>query len=151
LPNAQALGKENTRLQNQFKTQEGDREFLIKQLVAVKKDNARLREELSTAAAAAAAANKEGEPGSPHHHHSPSHHRGGQGSEAAGDADSRYKEIVKRLKRLLEVERRNLRAVRSQYQRDLQVRWRAARVLHCFSGASLAACVALPLLAVRAY
>merc|ERR1719253_2581342 len=41
----QALAKENGRLKTQFKTQEDDREFLIRQLVAMKKDNARLRQE----------------------------------------------------------------------------------------------------------
>jgi hypothetical protein len=35
--------KENRRIKRQLKTQEEDREFLIKQLVAVKKENARLR------------------------------------------------------------------------------------------------------------
>jgi hypothetical protein len=37
----QSMGRENARLKAQFKTQEDDREFLIRQLVAVKKDNAR--------------------------------------------------------------------------------------------------------------
>ena len=39
----QNLVAENTRLKSQFKSQEEDRDFLIKQLVTVKKDNARLR------------------------------------------------------------------------------------------------------------
>jgi hypothetical protein len=38
---------ENARLKNQYKTQEDDREYLIRQLVAAKKDNARLRTELN--------------------------------------------------------------------------------------------------------
>lgn len=38
---------ENTRLKNQYRTQEDDREYLIKQLVAAKKDNARLRSEMA--------------------------------------------------------------------------------------------------------
>ena len=37
--------QENSRLKSQFASQEEDRNFLIKQLVAVKKDNARLRAE----------------------------------------------------------------------------------------------------------
>ena len=37
--------QENSRLKSQFTSQEEDRNFLIKQLVAVKKDNARLRTE----------------------------------------------------------------------------------------------------------
>ena len=41
----QSLLQENGRLKSQFASQEEDRNFLIKQLVAVKKDNARLRAE----------------------------------------------------------------------------------------------------------
>lgn len=41
------MNAENSRLKNQFKTQEDDREYLIKQLVAAKKDNARLRQDLN--------------------------------------------------------------------------------------------------------
>eukprot|EP01038_Epipyxis_sp_PR26KG_P015807 gene15807-21411_t len=41
----QTLLQENGRLKSQFGSQEEDRNFLIKQLVAVKKDNARLRAE----------------------------------------------------------------------------------------------------------
>lgn len=37
----QSLIKENLRLKNQFTTQENDREYLVQQLVVVKKDNAR--------------------------------------------------------------------------------------------------------------
>ena len=42
----QAMGKENTRLKSQFKTQQDDREFLIKELVTVRKDNERMRQEV---------------------------------------------------------------------------------------------------------
>jgi len=41
----QTLLQENNRLKSQFTSQEEDRNFLIKQLVSVKKDNARLRAE----------------------------------------------------------------------------------------------------------
>lgn len=40
----QSLTRENARLRTQFKSQEDDREYLIRQLVAAKKDNARLRQ-----------------------------------------------------------------------------------------------------------
>ena len=43
----QAMGKENSRLKSQFKTQQDDREFLIKELVTVRKDNERLRQEVT--------------------------------------------------------------------------------------------------------
>ena len=42
----QQLSKENAELKAQFKAGEEDRNFLIKQLVAIKKDNARLLQEL---------------------------------------------------------------------------------------------------------
>ncbi len=35
-------------MKTQFKTQEDDRDYLIRQLVAVKKDNARLRQEITS-------------------------------------------------------------------------------------------------------
>ena len=41
----QTLLQENNRLKSQFSSQEQDRNFLIKQLVSVKKDNAKLRAE----------------------------------------------------------------------------------------------------------
>ena len=41
----QQLTQDNATLKAQFKTQEDDREFLIKELVAVRKDNERLRQE----------------------------------------------------------------------------------------------------------
>lgn len=44
----QTLLQENSRLKSQFASQEEDRNFLIKQLVAVKKDNARLRAEYTS-------------------------------------------------------------------------------------------------------
>ena len=44
----QTLTSENSRLKAQFASQEEDRNYLIKQLVAVKKDNARLRAEYAS-------------------------------------------------------------------------------------------------------
>ena len=44
----QGLTSENARLKAQFSSQEEDRNYLIKQLVAVKKDNARLRAEYAS-------------------------------------------------------------------------------------------------------
>merc|ERR1719454_1309862 len=104
----QALARENSRLKTQFKTQEDDREFLIKQLVAVKKDNARLRQEYDKAKSTAAAPDGEnkGELGSssgpvlprvPSATHVHDHKHAYSANQA--EADNRYKEIIKRLKR----------------------------------------------------
>jgi DNA repair exonuclease SbcCD ATPase subunit len=125
----QALARENSRLKTQFKTQEDDREFLIKQLVAVKKDNARMRQEYEKVSAsmdAAAQAESEGHK-LPHVSSAPNVSRGASSRgvhdpAAQHESDNRYKEIIKRLKRLLEVERRNLKQVRTQYTTDLQSR-----------------------------
>ena len=57
--------KENKRYKRQLKTQEEDREFLIKQLVSVKKENARLRysfEEAGVSGAAPALGMEQGRP-----------------------------------------------------------------------------------------
>ena len=44
----QVLAEENGRLKSQFKLQEEDREYLIRQTVALKKENASLRNQAST-------------------------------------------------------------------------------------------------------
>ncbi|OWZ13712.1 hypothetical protein PHMEG_00012910 [Phytophthora megakarya] len=95
----QSLTRENQRLKTQFSTQENDREFLVKQLVTVKKDNVSLRAELEVLRQQLDQLRV---------------------NLLASDGDNRYKEIIKRLKRLLEVERRNLQQVRTAYKLELQ-------------------------------
>ncbi|ETK93307.1 hypothetical protein L915_03497 [Phytophthora nicotianae] len=145
----QSLTRENQRLKTQFSTQENDREFLVKQLVTVKKDNVALRTELEALRQQLDQLRESGQQQQQHHHsHSQSlfatastsslpkvHYRdsatslalaqrpntAGVGTLAmASDSDNRYKEIIKRLKRLLEVERRNLQQVRTAYKLELQ-------------------------------
>ncbi|CAN0513554.1 unnamed protein product, partial [Ectocarpus sp. 8 AP-2014] len=121
----QGLSRENLRLKSQFKSQEDDRKFLIKQLVAIKKENQSLRQEREAAEASmfeiqqkalraqedmatamrtrpASSSSAPNLPGL----------GAGAARQSGAEADaSRYKEIIKRLKRLLETERRNLRQV----------------------------------------
>ncbi|KAG2898897.1 hypothetical protein PC115_g16703 [Phytophthora cactorum] len=134
----QSLTRENQRLKTQFSTQENDREFLVKQLVTVKKDNVSLRTQLEALRQQLDLLRESGQPQQQQHHHPQSqtlfatastsslpkvHYRDSATSLAlaqrpntagvstlamASDSDNRYKEIIKRLKRLLEVERRNL-------------------------------------------
>eukprot|EP00741_Cyanophora_paradoxa_P015760 tig00020904_g15215.t1 len=115
----QAYKEENARLKQQFKTQEDDREFLVRQLMTLKKDNARLKQELekrtaerNSMTAAMMDENARRQPGM----------ATGGGRALGGDAEARYKEVIRRLKRLLEVERRNLRAVRTAHVAELQAR-----------------------------
>ena len=150
----QFLAKENTRLKAQLKSQEDDRDFLVRQMLALKKENARLKPAAagkagaaprspggvgadgrpatagsSGAAAASALRGGSSAPGT----------LGGPGLDEAGgslataerlkemreraaEGEARYREIVAKLKRLLEVERRNLRAVRAAHARDLESR-----------------------------
>lgn len=133
-----ALVKENTRLKLQFKTQEDDREYLIRQLVATKKDAARLRVELSAAQAdlvdvqdelhtrerelMAATASLSGSA------FGPAPVRAGTAAAGAASADAvtaevqQYKEVLARLKQVLESERRSLKQVRSAYESELASR-----------------------------
>lgn len=46
------------------------------------------------------------------------------------EQDNRYKDVIRRLKRLLEVERKNLRTVRTQYANELQNRSELEIFLH---------------------
>ncbi|OQS05913.1 hypothetical protein THRCLA_02010 [Thraustotheca clavata] len=140
----QSLTRENQRLKTQFSMQENDREFLVRQLVSVKKDNVRLRKELTDALNEANRLKDD----SNFNDETPSLRRGtsvksdgpktksqstlptmnphvrassaGSMAPSAPEVDNRYKEIIKRLKRVLEVERRNLRQVRNAYTADLQ-------------------------------
>ncbi|RHY09290.1 hypothetical protein DYB25_001028 [Aphanomyces astaci] len=148
----QSLTRENQRLKTQFSMQENDREFLVRQLVTVKKDNVRLRKELADAVKEAERTREEasiqleelefaprnGRQQQPPRKQPP-HALGSKmpsvvkrapstpalpGTTTFGpsppEVDNRYKEIIKRLKRVLEVERRNLRQVRNAYTTDLQ-------------------------------
>ncbi|KAG7376255.1 hypothetical protein PHYPSEUDO_013921 [Phytophthora pseudosyringae] len=145
----QSLTRENQRLKTQFSTQENDREFLVKQLVTVKKDNVSLRTELDALRQQFDELRDSGQQQQQHHHPQSQtlfatastsslpkvHCRDSATSLAltqrpntagvnalalASDSDNRYKEIIKRLKRLLEVERRNLQQVRTAYKLELQ-------------------------------
>lgn len=131
----QSLVRENLRLKNQFTTQENDREFLVHELVTVKKDNARLRTEYEkityqfeefrknrdeapysrAMSASTTALLRTTSPDSTVYRRPST-----ANANSTAEADNRYKEIIKRLKRLLEVERRNLRQVRASYATDMQ-------------------------------
>lgn len=133
----QQLTKDNARLRMQFQTQEDDREYLIRQLVAVKKDNARLRREIDVLRVAKGGGGEgEGEPSSPvagtgrrRSAASPRASRrldaAPQPAQASGGGprmEARNAETVRRLRRVLESERRNLRQARSSLQRLLSQR-----------------------------
>ncbi|TMW62045.1 hypothetical protein Poli38472_009538 [Pythium oligandrum] len=159
----QSLTRENQRLKTQFTTQENDREFLVKQLVTVKKDNVRLRSEYesvkqqleelkdererqstppqyqlsspvsSTLLSASTSAlpkvsYRDGSSRVSTPNIRPNTAVGGA-SMVLPEADNRYKEIIKRLKRVLDVERRNLQQVRASYKQELQQRTELEMVL----------------------
>jgi len=124
----QTLLEENGRLKSQFSSQEEDRNFLIKQLVAVKKDNSRLRaeyaeqerelDELKQQLLAEESARPVGGA------------RAGSGAAVAaaaaalpgGGGEEKYKEINARLKRLVAEERKSLQQVRQNYAQELKSR-----------------------------
>ena len=130
----QTLMTENTRLKSQFASQEEDRNFLISQLVNVKKENAQLKAEYQAIETDndvlqvqvkkledeinSNLANRHGA------------NRAGDGSNVAND--DRYKEINARLRRLLSDERRALQHVRANYATELRSRTEMEMLLrHC--------------------
>ena len=124
----QSLLQENNRLKSQFKSQEEDRTFLIKQLVAMKKDNAKLRGEYI----ALEEENGHLRLSEPQTTLSPGPTETPKRASAKGmgmvgfggdpDMDDRYKEINKRLRRLLAEERKSLQQVRQNYALELNTR-----------------------------
>jgi hypothetical protein len=146
-------------LKNQFKTQEDDREYLIKQLVAAKKDNARLRQEMNKAreetaslqaeitdvrirTAFGAEAQQQAAEGA---QSIPTNAAFAPLAEDAADAgvdasagvgagmsstdENRYRDVILRLKKLLDAERKAARQVRSQLTAELGARSEAEMFL----------------------
>ena len=128
-----SLTSDNERLKKQFQTQEDDREFLIKQLVAVKKDNNRLRQSAEKFEAAAKVANEELEKLKKSKANMMLGTTATVGEEKSGGADdingplgvdveAKYKGIVKRLKKLIDAERRNVELLQTNLARELNSR-----------------------------
>ena len=161
----QFLSKENAKLKTQIRSQEDDREFIVRQMLALKKENSRLKTEAQEAglggeegaegagtlagARAQSAAVRGTAPGSAKGLARPmtagaaafraledieANETAPAGASLAAservkelmlqqaESEERYREVVARLKRLLDVERRNLRAVRGAHAKDLQSR-----------------------------
>lgn len=119
----QRLQKENNRLRMQFKSQEEDRDQLVRQVLALKRETAKLRQQLDQSSAQLPAAP---DPSTPTAAAAPklAPMLPPTSSPALGKAEveGRYQDIIKRLKRLLEIERRNLRQVRTAHVQELAQR-----------------------------
>ena len=120
----QTLLQENNRLKSQFSSQEEDRNFLIKQLVNVKKDNARLRSEYAAIEATNIRITEELK-------ELQAKLLAGGGSSLPGKSattkekpneDNRFKEVNVRMRRLLADERKSLQQVRQNYAAELKSR-----------------------------
>ena len=160
----QFLSKDNERLKTQLRAQEGDREFMVRQMLNLKKENARLKMQVAYDDSVEHAISDSGGTSSGSRASSASLHRGASGSGAErpktanstpparhnasrgrmgddsstkslahseqikglmlqqAESEERHRETVARLKRQLETERRNLRAVRAAHANDLASR-----------------------------
>lgn len=134
----QGLTKDNARLATRCKTQEDDRELLVKRLVTAKKEAARfeqelekVKNELDTEKAKRPYTSSSYNDGFNNSMNSAMMGAGGANGangEAPNDAsinymaEAKYKSVIKRLKRLLEQERRNVRSLKQQYADELQAR-----------------------------
>ena len=121
----QTLMTENTRLKSQFASQEEDRNFLISQLVNVKKENAQLKAEYQAIETdndvlQVQVKKLEDEVSSNLAGRHGTNRAAGDSSDVAND--ERYKEINARLRRLLSDERRALQHVRANYAQELRSR-----------------------------
>ena len=132
------LETENKRLRSQYRSQENDREFLVRQLVAVKRDNSRLREELQKSNARGSGERPDSANGLPlrpgtadsyrstgsHVSHASYSSHASQAARpvSAGTSDTKPRETATRLKKLLDRERAQLRQVRAAYATDQQNR-----------------------------
>lgn len=134
----QGLTKDNARLATRCKTQEDDRELLVKRLVTAKKEAARFEQELEkvkneldtekTKRPYTSSSYNDGFNNSMNSAMMGAGGANGANGEAPNDAsinymaEAKYKSVIKRLKRLLEQERRNVRSLKQQYADELQAR-----------------------------
>lgn len=127
----QTLLQENNRLKGQFTSQEEDRNFLIKQLVAVKKDNARLRAEYNELEKENEhlkqnidnlqdKINNQGPPVSTKNITNMT--TANTILQQKLESEEKYKELNTRLRRLLAEERKSLAQVRQNYANELKIR-----------------------------
>lgn len=122
----QTLLLENNRLKSQFSSQEEDRNFLIKQLVSVKKDNARLRAEYTELETENEHLHEKVKEGASKQQVAQD---GTTAKNSKGDTEDRYKEVNIRMRRLLADERKNLQQVRQNYAQELKARTEMEMVL----------------------
>jgi hypothetical protein len=112
--------KENERLHINFKSQEDDRALLVKQLVLVKKDNARLRQEVKELKQKTDEVKRSMSI-------SPSSSRRSLRTIVKDapisldeNSDLRYREVIKRLKKLLDTERQSIKILRARHAEELE-------------------------------
>jgi len=125
----QQLSKDNKELRLRFKSGEEDRDYLIKQLVAVKKDNARIQQELERVDFQLQELNEHKKGTSLAT--MPSRKRSSE-TDSAGQYDenkTRRLEEIKRLKKILESQQRSLRIARNTYAAELYGRTELQRFL----------------------
>jgi hypothetical protein len=147
------LETENKRLRSQYRSQENDREFLVRQLVAVKRDNVRLREELQKSNARGGGERPDSASGLPPRpgtadsyrsvgsHVSHVSHVSQSRPASAGTSDTKLRETASRLKKLLDRERAQLRQVRAAYATDQQNRTELGESATALQLPSCQACV----------
>lgn len=129
------LHKQNSELKIEFKSQESDKSMLELQLAELKNRNEKLREDLNKIKELnpLEGLSPEPESHSPDSHrkfHSKSERSSMQYSKSVADPqDQKYQNVVNKLKRLHEIEKKNLRAARTAYSRELQKKADLERIL----------------------
>jgi len=118
----QSLLLDNNRLKSDFTSHEEDRNFLISQLVIVKKDNAKLRAEYSSLESEVDALRNKIERANEEPSSKPVSRSLHSSLANRHDSEEKYKDINIRLKRLLTEERKSLQQLRLTYSNELKSR-----------------------------
>ena len=126
------LQKENFRILKEYREQESLRKQTLKEIVDVKRENAQLMEELAKYTEFSVSVNlsRESSVFSPPKQKAMKSTGFRASSFSVEDEKAtRYESIINKLKRMLELERRNLKAVRSSYSKEIQNKTELEQIL----------------------
>lgn len=120
---------DNQELRIEYKSQENDREILMRQIVLLKRDNAGLKEELAKYKEGQVSARLDDFSRDKHETSIPHTMHKGDSQAFNDESMSRYEQIISRLKKMIELERKNLRAARTAHAKELESRTELEQLL----------------------
>eukprot|EP00359_Climacostomum_virens_P008042 CAMPEP_0204915924 /NCGR_PEP_ID=MMETSP1397-20131031/13836_1 /ASSEMBLY_ACC=CAM_ASM_000891 /TAXON_ID=49980 /ORGANISM="Climacostomum Climacostomum virens, Strain Stock W-24" /LENGTH=432 /DNA_ID=CAMNT_0052088185 /DNA_START=1 /DNA_END=1299 /DNA_ORIENTATION=+ len=123
------LTAENQELKIEYRSQENDREILMRQIVQLKRETAALKEELAKYKEGLVSVRAEEFSIDKNEASMPSLHQRGESGGINDESLNRYEQVITRLKRMVELERKNLRAARTAHAKELESRTELEQLL----------------------